>query len=205
MFRQDPIKQKILIGAVLVLGIGVVILIHSLTNVQPGYRGVSIDPPQPASDFTLQSDQGEIRLSDFRGKVVLLYFGYTYCPDVCPTTLAKISQALNNLGKDASKVQTVFISVDPERDTPQILGKYSRAFYPDFIGATSTPEDIAAIAKQYGIYYEKKPLASGAGYSVDHTAIVWVIDPLGNLRLEWPYGFDTSDMVSDLKALITLY
>jgi protein SCO1/2 len=202
MFRQDPIKRDILIGMILTLGLGVVYLVYSLTNVQPGYRGVSIDPPHPASDFTLQSDQGEVHLSDFRGKVVLLYFGYTFCPDVCPTTLAKISQALSNLGNDASKVQTVFISVDPERDTPQILGRYSRAFHPDFIGATSTSEDIAVVAKQYGIYYEKKPATSGAGYSVDHTAVVWVIDPLGNLRLEWPYGFDTPDMVSDLKALL---
>jgi len=201
MSRLNLPKPRLLIGAGLVVGIGVFFLIFSITDVQPGYRGVLIDPPQPAEDFTLQTDQGEIHLSDYRGKVVLLYFGYTFCPDVCPTTLAKISQATKDLEKNASKVQTIFISVDPERDTLQNLGKYSRAFSPDFIGATGTPEGIAAIAKQYGIYYEKKPLASGAGYSIDHTAIVWVIDPRGNLRLEWPYGFESADMVSDLKKL----
>jgi protein SCO1/2 len=202
MLRQNIKKLVIIIVAVLALGVGSIYLVYTQTNQEADYHGVVIDPPSPAENFTLQTDQGEIHLSDFRGKVVLIYFGYTFCPDVCPTTLLKIKQALESLGDEASKVQTIFISVDPERDTPQILGKYSRAFSPNFIGGTSTPENIAEIAKQYGIYYEKMPAESGSGYSVDHTAVIWVIDPSGNLYLEWPYGFEISDMVSDLKKML---
>ena len=202
MSRQNIKKLVMITLAVLVLGAGSIYLVYTQMNKETNYHGVVIDPPSPAEDFTLQTDQGEIHLSDFRGKVVLLYFGYTFCPDVCPTTLLKIKQALESVGDKANEVQTIFISVDPERDTPQILGQYSRAFDPSFLGGTSTPEDIAAIAKEYGIYYAKQPAKSGSGYSVDHTAIVWVIDSSGNLYLEWPYGFDITDMVSDLKKLL---
>jgi protein SCO1 len=195
-------KHAILFSGGLILGLGVIYLVYALFAAQPGYRGVLIDPPHPVADFTLQADQGEIHLADYRGKVVLLFFGYTYCPEVCPTTLADLSRAMKNLGSRASQVQTIFISVDPERDTPQRLGEYARAFSPNFIGATSTPDEIALIAKQYGIYYQKVPAKSGTGYTMDHTAVVWVIDAQGNLRLEWPYGFETANMVSDLKQLL---
>jgi protein SCO1/2 len=200
MFKQKS-KTILLIALLLALGIGMAVLILSYRNAQPTFRGIVIEPPYPVGDFTVQSDQGEIHLSDFRGKVVLLYFGYLYCPDVCPTTMVKISQALDQVGNDASKVQTIFISVDPERDTPQTLGEYARAFSPEFIGATSTPENIAVIARQFGIYYEKRPAPSGTGYLIDHTAVVWILDPLGNLYLEWPFGFEVEDMAADLKAM----
>jgi len=195
-------NRKIWWGAGIILGIGLVYLIYSWTNAKVGYHGTLIDPPSPTEDFTVQSDRGDVHLSDFRGKVVLLYFGYTFCPDACPITLSKLSQVYKNLGDDADQVQTLFISVDPERDTPQVLGTYARAFDPRFVGATSTPEAIAVIAKQFGIFYQKRPVNSAAGYLVDHTSVVWVIDQRGNLRLEWPYDFDTSFMVSDLKALL---
>ena len=147
----------------------------------------------------LQSDQGDIHLSDFRGKIVLLYFGYTFCPDICPATLVELSQALDGLGKDASKVQVVFISVDPERDTLPILGKYARNFNS---GATSTPDNIALIANQFGVYYEKVQTDSEGGYTVDHTATVWGIDQSGGLCLEWAFGTPVADIVSDLKIML---
>ena len=187
---------------VVLLGSAVFLYATSASHASPTLHGVVIDPPYAADDFTLQSDAGDIHLSDFRGKVVLLYFGYTFCPDICPATLVQLSQALEKVGDDASKVQVVFISVDPDRDTPEILGKYARGFDPGFIGATSTPENIDAIAYQFGIYYEKVPAASGEGYTVDHTATVWVIDSSGNIRMEWAFGTPIDDIASDLKYII---
>jgi protein SCO1/2 len=194
-------KRIILAGFLLILGIVAVYLAYS-TKTLPPFRGVLIDPPYSIGDFTLQSDQGDIHLSDFQGKVVLLYFGYTYCPDVCPATMADLSQVMEDLGKDSSKVQVIFISVDPDRDTPEELGIYARYFYPDFIGATSTADNIADVAYKFGVYYEIIPAASGENYTIDHTATVWVIDQSGGLYLEWPYGTPSSDMASDLKRLL---
>lgn len=196
-------NRKVLIGFVVLLWIGLAGLIYFLwTNIKPAYKGTLLDQPSPVADFILQSDQGDINLSQFRGKVVLLFFGYTFCPDVCPTSLAKISRAFQLLGEDSSKIQTIFISVDPERDTPGKLGQYARAFNPAFIGATSTPENIAIISKQFGVFYEKHDVNSAADYLVSHTSVVLVIDQNGNLRLVWPYEFEIQSMVSDLKLLI---
>ena len=203
MWIKSLSNRKILFGLGLLLGFGLFAWIYlDWVNAKPTYAGILIDPPYQAGDFTLQSDRGDVHLSDYRGKVVLLYFGYTFCPDVCPITLSKVSHAFQLLGKDSDKLQMIFISVDPDRDTPEKLGKYARAFNPAFIGATGSPDNIAAIAKKYGIFYQKRIVNSAAGYLVDHTAIVWVVDPNGNLRLEWPYGFESSTMVSDLRTLL---
>jgi protein SCO1 len=166
------------------------------------FHGTRVDPPYAAGDFTLQSDQGTVNLSAYRGKVVLLYFGYTFCPDICPASLSKVARAYQLLGKDASRLQTIFISVDPERDTIEKLGPYARTFNPTFIGATGSADEIAAVAKQYGVFYQKRAVTTAAGYLVDHTAVVWVIDMEGKLHLEWPYDMTGADMAADLKLLL---
>ena len=134
-------------------------------------------------DFTLQSAGGPVSLKDFRGKVVLVYFGYTYCPDICPTSLAATSDGLKQLTpEELARVAMIFVSVDPKRDTPARLKEYAEFFHPAIVGATGTPEEIAAIARRYGVFYaEQKVETAGDGYVVDHSADTYVISTAGQL------------------------
>jgi protein SCO1/2 len=134
-------------------------------------------------DFTLQSANGPVSLSDYRGKVVLLYFGYTYCPDVCPTSLAATAEGMKQLSPDeAANVAMIFVSVDPKRDTPARLKEYAEFFHPAMVGVTGTPENIAEIAKRYGVFYaEQKLEMSGGGYVVDHSADTFIVGKDGQL------------------------
>ena len=147
-------------------------------------RGGRLEPPKLAPDFSLTDQNGNpFRLSSTRGQVVLLYFGYTSCPDVCPLTLADITASRNELGKNAEQVQVVFITVDPERDTQAVLQRYVPAFDPSFIGVRGTPEEIKTVADAYGVQFKKTPLPNSAlGYAVDHSAFIYVIDRSGRLR-----------------------
>ena len=134
-------------------------------------------------DFTLQSADGPVALRDFRGKVVLLYFGYTYCPDICPTSLAATAEALKELTPDElAQVVVILVSVDPKRDTPARLKEYARFFHPTIVGVTGTPEEIAAVAKRYGVFYaEQKVATAGDGYVVDHSADTYIVAADGKL------------------------
>lgn len=168
------------------------------------FHGTVLQSPEPAPDFTLNIAGGKsIRLSDFRGKLVLLYFGYTFCPDVCPATLGAVTQALRQLGGKADEVQVIMISVDPERDTPEKLAEYVRHFNPTFIGGTNAPEEIAKIAALYGVFYEKKPAPdSAAGYLIDHTAALMAIDRDGYLKLVLPFGVTGDEIADDLRYML---
>jgi protein SCO1/2 len=143
--------------------------------------------PKPAlpegGDFTLQSADGPVSLKDFRGKEVLVYFGYTYCPDICPTSLAAMAEGLKQLTPDElARVAMIFVSVDPKRDTPARLKEYVNFFHPAIVGLTGAPEEIAAIAKRYGVFYaEQKVETAGDGYVVDHSADTYVISSAGQL------------------------
>jgi protein SCO1/2 len=134
-------------------------------------------------DFTLQSADGPVSLKDFRGKVVLVYFGYTYCPDICPTSLAATSEGLKQLTpEELARVAMIFVSVDPKRDTPARLKEYVNFFHPAIVGVTGAPEEIATIAKRYGVFYaEQKVETAGDGYVVDHSADTYVISTAGQL------------------------
>lgn len=148
-----------------------------------------IDSEMPGGDFVLHSSKGEFSLKRQRGKVVLLYFGYTKCPDVCPTSLGVIAQALNELGKDELKsVQAVFVSVDPKRDNYKVLDDYVRYFHPNLVGVTGSASEIAEVAKQYGVRYEEVALeGSSFGYAVNHSAKTYLITPEGKLRFVFPH------------------
>lgn len=168
----------------------------------PTYNGQLLESPDPSHDFTLTSQTGErVSLGDLRGKVALLYFGYTYCPDACPMTLTELKKVPAALGDDADEVQVVMISVDPERDTPEVLREYLAHFDPSFMGLTGTPEEVLAAAAPYGIYFEKQEGSPATGYLVDHTTSVLAIDKEGYLRLI--YSFDTpgEDIAADMKHL----
>jgi protein SCO1 len=153
-------------------------------------------------DFELIDQNGGRRtLADFKGKVVAVFFGYTSCPDVCPTTLGEYAAVAKELGADASRLQVLFVTVDPERDTPAVLAKYVPAFNPSFIGLTGDPAAIGRTAKEFKIFYQKQP-APGGGYSVDHTAGSYIFDPAGRLRLFASYGQESSKLLHDIRLLL---
>ena len=158
-------------------------------------------PARDAPDFTLSgSDGAKLQLRDYRGKVVLLAFGFTSCPDVCPTTLAVLARARSQLGRDGNEVKVVYVTVDPERDDAKRMRKYLAAFDPTFIGGTGTADKLAAVRKEYGIAADKK--LAGAGYVVAHSSYTYLIDRAGKLRALMPYGHTAEDYVHDLRILL---
>ena len=171
---------------------------------QGAFRGGAIEPPAPAPDFTLRTAAGKpFRLSQQRGKVVVLYFGYTLCPDVCPTTLAQLADVKTQLGEAAAGLRVALVTVDPERDTPKRLRTYTTAFDPSFLGLTGSTEALGKVWKAYGVFSEKKRVAgSPLGYLVDHSATTYIVDAEGQLRLTLPFGTPTDTLFHDLRLLL---
>lgn len=154
-------------------------------------------------DFTLQAAQGAVSLKDYRGKVVLVYFGYTYCPDICPTALAFTTQGLKLLTEDElAKTQVLFISVDPERDTLEKLREYGAFFHPNILGLTGTLAQIEEVAKRYGASYRKQDTGSAGGYVVDHSSNLYVVDPAGKLVNTLPHGTMGNDIAAAIRATL---
>ena len=170
----------------------------------PSFRGSPLDDPVAVPDFTLTNQYGEtFRLSDQRGNVVLLFFGYTSCPDVCPTTLATWRKVHEGLGDDADQVRFVFVTVDPERDTPERLGLHVNAFNPDFVGLAGTQEELQPVYDVFNVFFEKDESSGSAlGYLVSHTATAFLIDRDGMWRLRIPYGTEAVDIVHDIQPLL---
>jgi protein SCO1/2 len=170
----------------------------------PSFRGSVLDEPLAVPDFSLTDQRGEtFHLSDQRGKVALLFFGYTQCPDVCPTTLATWRQVHEMLGEDAANVRFAFVTVDPERDTPERLGLHVQAFNPDFVGLTGSSEELQTVYDIFDVYFEKDTSSgSAAGYLVSHTATTFVLDPEGQWRLRETYGTPAEDIVHDIQQLL---
>ncbi|HET9405593.1 MAG TPA: SCO family protein [Burkholderiales bacterium] len=170
----------------------------------PGLKSGAFNPPRTAPDFSLQgSDGSELKLSRYRGKVVALGFGYTFCPDVCPTTLVDLAAARKKLGADGEKFQVVYVTVDPERDSVKQLRDYLAHFDPTFVGATGTPEQLAAVNKAYGILVSKKVYkGSQTAYLVHHSSFVYLIDPQGKQRALVPFGRSADDIAHDVRALL---
>ncbi|NUQ86817.1 MAG: SCO family protein [Anaerolineales bacterium] len=166
------------------------------------FHGTVIQSPERSFDFTLTSAQGDVSPSDFRGKIVLLYFGYTFCPDVCPGTLGNVAQALRDLGAKADEVQLIMVSLDPERDTPEKLAEYMDHFHPSFIGVTGSKEQLDEVASLYGVYYQKTEGSSATGYLIDHTATLLVLDREGYLKLVFPFGVTAKEIADDLKYML---
>ncbi|MEN8168702.1 MAG: SCO family protein [Pseudomonadota bacterium] len=161
-------------------------------------------PGQPSGgDFTLQSANGPISLKGLRGKVVLLYFGYTSCPDICPTSLTMMRIALSQLSeKELAQIQGIFVSVDPQRDTPERLAEYSNHFHPSISGVTGTDEQVAKVAKQYGAIYQVAEGDSAMGYTVDHSSVTYVIDQQGRLTSTLPHGALPKSILQEIRSLL---
>ncbi len=161
--------------------------------------------PTVGGPFTLVNDNGKtVTNQEFRGKYMLVYFGYTYCPDVCPTTLNSIAQAMDRLGAKADHVQPIFITVDPQRDTPPVMKQYVSAFSPSLIGLTGTPGQIAAVAKEYRVYYAKHITGPGPNdYSMDHSSIIYLMGPDGKFIAPIAAGESGAEMATDIAKLVS--
>jgi protein SCO1 len=179
----------------------VVGLAHAAGAAKPALKAGVFDPPRVAPDFSLQGSDGRaLRMSDHRGKVVLLAFGYSSCPEVCPTTLATFADARRRLGPASGNVQVIYVTVDPERDNSAHLKKYLANFDSTFIGGTGTPGQLAEVRKAYGISAEKVP--TGDTYSYSHSSFTYLIDRAGRIRALMPYGHNPQDFVHDLTILL---
>ena len=169
----------------------------------PKFKSSDVTEAGFGRDFALPDHAGKPRvLADFRGKVVVLFFGYTQCPDVCPTTLAALAEALKELGPDAARVEVLFVTVDPERDTAELLSNYVTAFGPSFIGLRGDADAIARTAKEFKILYQKRPGRTPESYTVDHSAGSFVFDPQGRLRLYVGNGQGADVFAHDIRELL---
>jgi protein SCO1 len=170
---------------------------------KPAFKNIDITGAAYAKALSLPDVDGKTRtLADFRGKVVIVFFGFAQCPDVCPTTMAEIAEVRSKLGTAGAKVQPVFVTVDPERDTPAVLKDYVRTFGADVIALRGTLEQTKAAARDFKVYFAKVPGKTEGSYTVDHTAGSYVFDPKGNVRLFVRYGGGADALASDLMLLL---
>lgn len=167
------------------------------------FNNVDISGANYAQDFRLNDVEGRTRtLADFRGKVVVMFFGYTQCPDVCPTTMTDMAEVKRRLGPDGERLQVIFVTLDPDRDTPQVLAEYVPAFDPSFIALRGSLEETAAVAKEFKVFYQKVPGRTGTSYTMDHTAGSYVFDRDGRVRLFLRHAGPVDPIVQDLAKLL---
>jgi protein SCO1/2 len=169
----------------------------------PKFQSSDVTGANFGRNFALTDATGKPRtLADFKGKAVVIFFGYTQCPDVCPTTLAELAEVMKRLGPDADRVQVLFVTVDPERDTADLLAKYVPAFDPRFMGLRGDAAATEAVAKEFKIIYQKQPGATPGSYTMDHSAGTYIFDPQGRLRLYVSYGQGPEVFAHDLRELL---
>jgi protein SCO1/2 len=177
----------------------------SLGSKAPTFNSTDITGAEFARRLELPDVDGQPRtLADWKGKVTVVFFGYTQCPDVCPTTMADLAAIRKSLGADGDKLQSVFVTIDPERDTPEVLKAYVANFGPGFTALRGTPDQTAAAAKEFKVFYAKVPGRNGGSYTMDHSAASFVFDPAGRVRLYVPYGGDSKKFAADLKLIASL-
>ena len=169
----------------------------------PSFKGIDITGAEYAKALDLKDTEGRERhLSDFKGKVVVVFFGFTQCPDVCPTTMVELANVKKALGADGQRVQGIFVTVDPERDTADVLKAYVSNFSPDFIALRGSLEETQAAAKQFKVFFAKVPGKNGEGYTIDHTAGSFIFDAQGKVRLFTRYGSGAEGLKSDIQTLL---
>lgn len=167
------------------------------------FQGVDITGAEYARELSLPDTRGQQRsLAEFKGKVVFLFFGFTQCPDVCPTTMADLAEVRRRLGPEGDRVQGVFVTLDPERDTAEVLGEYVQALDPTLIGLRGTLAQTQAAAQHFKVFFQKVPAKEGSGYTLDHTAGAFVFDAAGRVRLFVRYGLGVPALEADLRALL---
>lgn len=167
----------------------------------PAFKGIDITGADYAHGFSLTDFNGQARtLADFKGRVVMLYFGFVQCPDVCPTALTRAAAVMERLGPRAGDLQVIFVTVDPERDTPELLRDYMAAFHPSFLALTGSLEQIAQTAQDFRVFYKKVP--TGSSYTMDHTALSYLIDRQGRIRVALRHEQTADDYTADVRALL---
>ena len=192
--------QRIAAGA---LGIWATGQLTACGKSGPAFTAINITGADYAKDFALTDHNGQLRtLKDFRGKIVMMFFGYTQCPDVCPTSMVEMVRIKQLLGPDGDKLQGLFVTVDPERDKPEMLKAYMENFDPTFLALYTTPEQTAVLAKDYRVYYKKVPGPTPTSYTMDHTAGSYVYDTEGHLRLFTRYGTKPELTAADIRLLL---
>ena len=195
-------RRRLLAGAAAVVGLGVGLA--ACQPAKPTFKAIDITGADYARGFALPDASGQQRtLADFKGKVVVVFFGYTQCPDVCPTTMAELAEVKRALGADGAKVQGVFITIDPERDTPELLKAYVANFGPDFVALRGSPEQLKTLAKDFKVFYAKVPGKAEGSYTMDHTAGSYIFDTQGRVRLFTRYGTGAKALADDLKQLLS--
>ena len=191
---------ELMTGAAAALGL---LGLSGCTQAPATFNAVDMTGADYAKNFSLADADGQVRkLEDFKGKVVVLFFGYAQCPDVCPTTMTEMAQVKELLGKDGDKLQVLFVTVDPVRDTPTVMKAYMAAFDPGFIALIPTPDQLIAMSKDFKAYFKKVDGSTPTSYSMDHSAAQYIYDPQGRLRLYARYGTGIAPMVADIQALL---
>jgi protein SCO1 len=179
------------------------LLVSGCTEQKPAFVSVDVTGADYAQKFALTDQFGKVRTqADFLGKVVVVFFGFAQCPDVCPTTMVELAEVKKLLGKEGDKLQVIFITVDPERDTAPVLKAYMENFDPGFIALRGTPEELAATAKHFKIYYKKVEGKTPGSYTMDHSAGSYVLDTQGRVRLFTRYGSGAAALAQDIKLLL---
>lgn len=177
--------------------------VAGLGEEEASYNGTHLEGEQEQQTFSLVGADGQpVNIADYRGQLVVMYFGYTFCPDVCPLTMAKLAEAREQLGDDAEDVQVFMITVDPERDSPQRVQEYVERIDPSFIGLGGSPEQLSEVATKLGIFVQKQPGSEATGYLVDHTSSVLVLDQEGMLRLVMSFDLTAEQVANDLENLL---
>lgn len=199
---SNPLRRRVIRGGTLALLIGTIGLAGCVKK-PVAFQGIDITGAPYARELNLPDADGKVRkLAEFKGKVVIVFFGYTQCPDVCPTTLAQIAELKKNLGADGNKVVGVFVSVDPERDTPEVLKAYVGSFGKDFVALRGSIDETKAIASEFKVFYGKVPGTTDGSYTVNHTANSFIFDTEGRVRLAETYGAGPEPLAHDVKALL---
>ncbi len=178
-------------------------IISACSDAKPAFVGIDLTGADYAQGFQLPDHNGQMRtLADFSGKVVVVFFGFTQCPDVCPTSLTELADTKKLLGAQGDQLQGLFISVDPERDTPELMKAYMASFDPSFLALHATAEQLVGLAKSFKVYYKKVPGSLPTNYTMDHSAGSYVYDPKGRIRLYHRYGSGAAALAGDLKLLL---
>ena len=166
-------------------------------------QGSDITGTHLGSDLAMVDASGQVRtLADYKNKIAVIFFGYTHCPDVCPTAMAQLAQAMSLLNKDADQVQVIMITVDPQRDTPEVMHRYASAFNPGFIGLSGSPEQLAKTAKSFRAYYAKSPGPTPQDYGMDHSSSFYIMDKSGEARILLPGNAQASVIAHDIQQLL---
>ena len=199
MLKRDAIK----FAAVSALWISAAGLFSACSPQGAKFQGIDLTGAEYGRDLPLPDQHGKDRsIKDFAGKVVVVFFGYTQCPDVCPTSMSELAEVKRSLGADGDRLQGVFVTVDPERDTPEMLAGYMASFDPTFIALRGTPEQLAAVAKDFKLYYQRIDGQTPTSYTMDHSAGSYVYDTKGRLRVYHRYGAGAQSLAADVRALL---